>query len=151
MAIIETKYNLGDVVYHAGYYHDSYFEKCPDCDGTGEWKVEGKDLRIACKTCNEGYWQKSTAGKVQKFKYFPNVRKLTIGQIRATIGYGSEVRYMCKETGVGSGTLWCESLLTKDKELAEKCANILAEKKNAGEEASLEDLLEELKKLEDME
>lgn len=140
MATIKTKYNLGDVVYNASCYRDSYFEKCPDCDGTGKWKVEGKDLHVGYKTCNESSWQKSIAGKVRKFKYFPKVQKLTIGQIRATIGYGPEVRYMCKETGIGSGTLWYESNLTKDKELAEKCAEILAEKKNAGEEVELEDL-----------
>lgn len=151
MAVIETKYNLGDVVYYAGYYHDSYFEKCPDCDGTGEWKVEGKDLRIKCKTCNESSWQEVTAGKVRKFKFFPSVRKLTIGQIRATVGYDPEIKYMCKETGLGSGTLWSESMLVKDKKTAEEYAKILAEKKNAGEEASLGDLLEELKRLEEME
>lgn len=144
MAIIETKYNLGDVVYNAYYYHDSYFEKCHDCDGTGKWKVEGKDLQIECQTCNQHYRQAQHTGKVRKFKYFPKVRKLTIGQIRAQVGHDPEIRYMCKETGLGSGTLWSESMLVKDKKMAEKCAEILAEKKNAGEEVELEDLLVEM-------
>lgn len=140
MATIETKYNLGDVVYNAFCYRDSYFEECPDCDGTGKWKVEGKDLQIECKTCNQHYWHRGT-GKVQKFKYFPKVKKLTIGQIRAQVGHDPEIRYMCEETGLGSGSLWRESSLLRDKDMAEELSKILAERKNAGEEVTLEDLL----------
>lgn len=143
MATIETKYNLGDVVYKASCHRDSYFEECPDCDGTGKWKVEGKDLQIECKTCNQHYW--GSAGKVQKYKYFPKVKKLTIGQIRVQVGHDPEVRYMCEETGLGSGSLWDESTLLSDYQLAEELSKILAEKNNAGVEVSLEDLLIEMR------
>lgn len=140
MATIKTKYNLKQVVYNAYCENSAYYVKCEDCDGTGFWQVSGKDVKVGCQTCNkeERYW--NTPGKIQQFKYFPRVQELTIGQIRATIGKDAEVRYMCKETGIGSGTLWNEKSLTDSEEVAIEASKILAERKNNGETVEVEDL-----------
>lgn len=140
MSTIRTKYNLKQVVYNAYCENSAYYVKCEDCDGTGFWQVSGKDVKVGCQTCNKDqkYW--NTPGKIQCFKYFPRVQELTIGQVQATIGHKPEVRYMCKETGLGSGTLWNERSLTDSEDKAIKVSVILAEKKNAGETVELEDL-----------
>lgn len=140
MSTIKTKYNLKQVVYNAYCVNEAYYLQCEDCNGTGQWEVAGKDIKVGCQTCNKGdhYW--NTPGKTQYFKYFPRVQELTIGQIQATIGHKPEIRYMCKETGVGSGTLWNEKSLTDTKELAIEASKILAECKNNGETVEVEDL-----------
>ena len=141
MAIIETKYNLGQTVYHSYCVNEAYYEACPDCDGTGLWKIEGRDCTIECQTCNKhNYRWCNTPGKIKKYKYFPSTEKLTIGQIRATAGYKPEIQYMCKETGLGSGSLWNENTLTDDYDLAVRCSEILSEKKNAGENVEVSEL-----------
>lgn len=140
MATIKTKYNLKQVVYNAYCENSPYYVKCEDCDGTGYWEVANKDKKIGCHTCNkEGSWR-NNPGKVTLYKYFPRVQELTIGQIRATIGKDAEVRYMCKETGIGSGTLWNEKSLTDNEEYAIEASKILAERKNNGETVEVEDL-----------
>ena len=140
MSNIKTKYSLKQTVYNAYCANEAYYVKCNDCDGAGYWSVEGKDKKVGCHTCNkeDRYW--NTPGKIQMFKYFPRVQELTIGQVRATIGHDAEIRYMCKETGLGSGTLWNEKSLVDDKLKANEASKILAEKKNAGENIQIEDL-----------
>jgi hypothetical protein len=39
------------------------------------------------------------------------IQQLTVGQVRIQAGYEPETRYMCEETGVGSGTVWREENL----------------------------------------
>lgn len=140
MSTIKTKYNLKQVVYKAYCENKAYHVKCEDCDGTGFWQVTGKDVKVGCQICNkdERYW--NTPGKIERHKYFPRVQKLTIGQIQATVGHYPQIRYMCKETGLGSGTLWHEKSLTDSEEIAIEASKILAERKNAGETVEVEDL-----------
>lgn len=141
MAIIETKYNLGQTVYRGDCVRDAYYEACPDCDGTGLWKIEGRDCTTECQTCNRhNYSWCNTRGKIEKYKYFPSTDKLTIGQIRVQVDCNTEVTYMCEETGVGSGSLWKEGDLTENYDLAVRCSEILAEKKNAGESVEVSEL-----------
>ena len=133
MSTINTKFNLKQVVYYSTCENKPYHIDCVDCSGTGFWQVSGKDVKVGCHTCNkdEAYWR--TPGKVEKYKHFPVVMRLTIGQVRAYIGYDAKVQYMCKETGIGSGSLWNEEELTENEVLAKKVAEILAERRNAGE------------------
>tara|TARA_Y100000114_G_C11764120_1_gene332323 strand:+ start:21332 stop:21781 length:450 start_codon:yes stop_codon:yes gene_type:complete len=132
MSTIKTKYNLKQVVYNAYCTHDRYYIECEDCGGTGYWQIAGKDKEVGCHTCNkEGSWV-NNPGKIAKFKHFPKVRQLTIGQVRATIGYDAGVVYMCKESGTGSGTLWPENQLMEEEQKAIACANELADLLNSG-------------------
>lgn len=140
MSTIKTKYNLKQVVYNAYCENTPYSIACSDCDGTGYWELANKDKKVGCHTCNkEGSWH-TTPGKITMYKYFPRVNELTIGQIQATVGHSPQIRYMCKETGLGSGTLWNEKSLTDDKLKATEAAKVLAEKQNAGEDIKIEDL-----------
>jgi hypothetical protein len=140
VSTIKTKYNLKQVVYNAYCVNEGYYVKCEDCNGTGHWDVTGKDIKVGCQTCNKGdhYW--NTPGKTQHYKYFPRVQELTIGQIQATVGYNANIRYMCKETGLGSGSLWAEDSLTDNEAFAREVAKELAGRKNDGEEVEVEDL-----------
>jgi hypothetical protein len=139
MSTIKTKYNLKQVVYNAYCSHEAYYVTCTDCNGTGYWEVAGKDMKIGCHTCNkESYW--NTPGKIEHYKYFPCVKRLTIGQVRATIGHSPEIQYMCKETGLGSGALWREDSLTDDEAVANEAAKVLADRRNAGEDIKVDDL-----------
>ena len=141
MSTIKTKYSLKQTVYNAYCVNEVYNVKCEDCDGTGYWSIQGKDKKVGCETCNKSSFSWSnTPGIIQMYKYFPRVQELTIGQVQASIGYKAEVRYMCKETGLGSGTLWNEKSLTDDVNKATEAAKILAERKNAGEDVELVDL-----------
>jgi len=109
MAVLEVKFSMGDRVYHAStIYSDSALE-CPDCLGTLKWIIKlpsGKDLECNCKTCQSGYG--CSTGFVTQKDYKPLVRTLTIGQVGFENGQG---RYMCEETGIGSGTLYYDDTL----------------------------------------
>lgn len=144
MSTIKTKYNLKQTVYSAYCENNPYSEPCSDCEGTGYWQLANKDKKVGCHTCNkESSWH-NTPGKITKYKHFPRVLELTIGQVQATIGHGAQVRYMCKETGIGSGTLWPEKQLTDSYEIAKEAAKILSEAKNAGEELTVEKIIKDL-------
>lgn len=110
--IITSKYNIGDTVLAGHVESTSYWETCPECDGKGYHKVEGKDLTIRCKVCNTGEsWQSS--GKILRRTWAPLILTLTIGQVRgkATVGKIDEIEYMCEETGIGNGKIWREEIL----------------------------------------
>lgn len=110
--IISTIYSLGDRVVAGCSVSTSYWIPCPECDGTGYHKVEGKDLRLRCTTCNsQGNWN-ATPGQVVEYKWAPHIEHLTISQVRAEVSKKkTDHRYMCEETGIGSGTVWAEGRL----------------------------------------
>ena len=140
MSTIKTKYSLKEVVYNAYCENHPYTEPCPDCDGYGYWALVNKDQKVGCHTCNkEARWH-NTPGKITKYKYFPRVFELTIGQIQATIGHSPKIQYMCKETGIGSGTLWPQEQLTDNYDTAREAAKVLAERRNNGEDVQVEEL-----------
>lgn len=118
MASLISKYDLGQTVYSAHISNEMEWHKCPDCDGSGYWDVVGKDKKVKCETCNPFY--SNNIGYISKPKKLYKIDVLTIGQIRCQIGYEPRVIYMCKETGIGSGTLWYEETLLETKGEAEK-------------------------------
>lgn len=120
MAIIETKFSDGDVVYSGGSHYLEVREKCPDCLGSCRWTVlfaDGKTDTCPCQTCSRGYM--GSVGYIVYNEYQPSVVKLTIGQVR----YDDEgARYMCQETGIGSGTVYSEKNLFSTKNEAKEYA-----------------------------
>lgn len=132
--IITSKYNIGDTVLTGHVESTSYWETCPECDGKGHHKVEGKDLTLKCGTCNKGY-QYENPGKVKNWKWTPVVETLTIGQVRGKVTKGEpdEIDYMCEETGVGSGAVWAENRLWKveDRDILLETLSRLGEYKNS--------------------
>lgn len=85
---------------------------CPDCVGSAEWKVvapSGEQWTVPCNTCSAGW---HSTGYVVDYDDRIKKEHLTIGSIQVdTERKECPVRYMCRETGVGSGTIWEESRL----------------------------------------
>lgn len=118
---LTTKYSVGDVVYRkVKEYRDFRVVVCELCIGSGRVTIAGAEDRHA--ECPDCY------GRGELGVDFPvpeRAEALTIGQVqvitRAKTDRGAkEVTYMCKETGVGSGTLHREEnlFLTAEEALA---------------------------------
>lgn len=94
---------------------------CPDCLGSAEWRVlapSGEEWKVPCNTCSIGPYYSSG----QVVEYDDRIKKeyLTIGSIQIdTERKECPIRYMCRETGVGSGALWEESCLFSSEEDAD--------------------------------
>jgi hypothetical protein len=140
MATITTKFSLGDVVWHADTMQVRKQHPCPDCLGTQKWSAKsptGKDYEFPCPRCQASF----SANHELSLAYTDvtaSARRLTIGQVRAIDpvvndgGYPEGTQYMCRETGIGSGTLYDEARLFATEEEALAAGKALAEanKKN---------------------
>ena len=107
---LDTKYNIGDVVYAAGVRGGERKTTCPDCLGQRAWQCHtpaGEDFYVPCGTCYSAW---ASTGYLTSYCTDPRVERLTIGSVQYD-SHGNEIRYMCRETGVGSGTLWHEDSL----------------------------------------
>jgi len=99
--------------------------ECPDCLGSGKWKVEspaGYHGEVNCPRCSGG-------GKVKSETRVGKVQLLTIGSVRIDTAATREdgpVSYMCVETGVGSGSIWYEGRLFGTSEEAQADADARA-------------------------
>lgn len=116
MATITTRYSVGNTVYSASACVKKHRIQCPDCLGTRKWSASlpnGEIVDIECPTCKCGYL---TMGTIEEYKVTGVIQELTVGQVE----YDRDgPRYMCQETGVGSGTVWRESDLHPSQEEAE--------------------------------
>jgi len=123
---IETKYNIGDSVYAAGITSGQRKTPCPDCLGKKTWTCKtpaGEEFEVPCGTCEHGY--EGSLGYLTSYGTDPRVDPLTIGSIQ-TDTYRKEVRYMCRETGIGSGTLHSEENLFTTYDEAMAAAVVMA-------------------------
>lgn len=84
---------------------------CPKCYGRkGSWDYVAKKWLVG----GEKPWLSSKDNVI----YNP----ITIGQVRVSVGYDDDERYMCAETGLGSGTLWeAKNLFTSEREAIAEC------------------------------
>ncbi|MEE9386402.1 MAG: hypothetical protein V3V08_23555 [Nannocystaceae bacterium] len=109
--IIETRFNVGDTVFRPYANTCAKQVQCPDCLGSKHWEAHlpnGEQIPIWCPTCEFGYEHRGTiaAGSVEG-----TVQRLTVGTVgieedNRSEGVGGMVeRYMCEETGVGSGAI----------------------------------------------
>lgn len=125
MATIETKYGVGDVVFHAGTTTEAKQHPCPDCHNTRKWSAlspAGNEYTFACPRCTASYSHHNNLS----LKYtasVPHVVRLTIGSVRYNSHPGSYdhgAQYMCVETGVGGGSIYSEANLftTHDEAMA---------------------------------
>lgn len=108
MPEITIKYGLGDRVYSAFHHSATRSEVCPDCLGTKNCVVTfagGESYECGCVTCKR---QLVSTGTILVDVQTPAVKTLTIGQVGYENGEG---RYMCKETGIGSGSVYYDSTL----------------------------------------
>lgn len=134
MANLEAKYNIGDKVYCARTHSVKKKHPCPDCKGERAWKAispAGQEYTFACPRCAARYIGDKNVS-LEYFEYEPFIERLTIGSIRVdTAEENGPVSYMCVETGVGSGTIYKQSMLFPDNETALEAADIEAQKRNS--------------------
>ena len=116
MTTITTKYSVGDIVYYANTIQTQKQHPCPDCKGTREWKaisLGGGEYTIGCPRCNGYQSDPSLSLTYQTFE--PIVERLTIGSVqynsKPSFESDSTNKYMCTETGVGSGSIYSEAML----------------------------------------
>lgn len=134
MAIITTKFSIGDTVYHAWTTTERKRHPCPDCLDSRKWEAKspaGREYQFDCPRCS-GQFQSDRDISIDYSVFTPSVHCLTIGQVEAHAG-GSEAknRYMCHETGVGSGTVYYEQDLFSTEAEALEAATIKAALANA--------------------
>lgn len=131
MATITTKYSVGDTVFYASTETERRQHPCPDCKGSRQWKAlspAGGEYSFACPRCGGGYSGHSDLSLAYT-AHVPAVRRLTVGSVQynsAPGAYDSGARYMCVETGIGSGSVYSESDLFEDETTARQVAEIKA-------------------------
>lgn len=128
MAIIETKFSIGDVVYRAGITTVTKKHPCPDCGGTKTWKAvspAGGEYEFACPRCTSNFMHNDDLS-LSYSCYEPSISRLTIGSIRVDTSSDRRNEYMCVETGIGSGSIYAEGDLFHTEEEATTVAKLKA-------------------------
>lgn len=135
MATITTKYSIDDKVFHATVTTERKQHPCPDCKGTKKWSATspaGSEYTFACPRCAASY-NNDRDLTLDYSASVPCVKQLTIGSVQYNSAHGSHdhgARYMCRETGVGSGSVYNESDLFSTGEEAQAAAQIKADLAN---------------------
>lgn len=133
MAVIETKFGIGDVVWNANTTTETFSHPCPDCLGSRKWETRspaGGVFETPCIRCSANY-QSNHRLNLKYSQWTPYVRRLTVGLVRANAGGDRGHEYMCLETGIGSGSLYYEDRLFATEAQALACAKATADLANA--------------------
>jgi hypothetical protein len=138
---LETKYGIGDRVYLATTYVTTKKHKCPDCLGSKFWRAispAGDEYQFPCPRCDTEAYHNYRETSLEYTTHEPQAEPLTIGKLEYAMVKKRgkeevEIRYMCYETGVGSGTIYDESRLFPSREEAELAASKFAEELNSKE------------------
>lgn len=140
MAILTTKFSVGDTVWAANITTENRRHDCPDCLGTRVWTCKspaGGEFTTDCPRCSASY-QSDRDLSLDYTVHVPVARRLTVGLVRASSkegdDWGEGNEYMCLETGVGSGTIYKETKLFATEEEALAAATVLAGTSNADPE-----------------
>lgn len=141
------KYQIGQRVFRATETSAVEALPCPDCLGTKKWKVTtpgGTELEAPCLRCGQGH----SLRNVPSLEYRvcrALVTPLTIGSIQIDTNAGARgwgcddlVKYMCTETGVGSGSVYNERDLYETEAEAESAAAAGVSLKNSEAKAKPE-------------
>lgn len=134
MATITTKYDIGDVVWFARLKTETKAHPCPDCLGALAWSATspaGGVFSVDCPRCAASY-QSSSALNLKYTVWAPDTQRLTIGSVQADTSDAGN-KYMCLETGVGSGQVYGEDSLfsSEDEAWAEATAKAAENNANA--------------------
>lgn len=134
MATIETKFSIGDVVYKAWTTTVTKQHPCPDCKGVRKWMAvspAGAEYEFDCPRCSSRY-QNDHDLSLSYTEFEPCTHRLTIGSVRVdTSSKDRPVEYMCRETGIGSGTIHDEADLFRTEEEAMRAAELKAKAQNS--------------------
>lgn len=136
MAVIETKFSVGDVVFCATTTLEKRQHPCPDCLGSREWEVHspgGGVFKVTCPRCSQNYMDNSDLS-LDYVAHAPRVQRLTLGSIEVNTNkstWNQGPRYMAHETGIGSGQVYTEDDLFVSEEDAHAMATVKATLANA--------------------
>lgn len=123
--IITAKFDIGDRVYYARTNWASTPATCVACSGRGRIQATHAfgSTDITCPKCGG-------KGNDGAYSHAPFVSKVTIGSVcyDSARKHHDKFTYMCKETGVGSGTIYNESCLFASENEAKVVASLLATK-----------------------
>lgn len=140
MAVLTTKFSVGDTVWFATTTTEKRRHDCPDCLGEKVWKCispAGGEFTVACPRCSAAY-QSDRDLSLDYAVMAPAARRLTVGLVRASShqgdGYGEGNEYMCNETGIGSGSLYKEDRLFATEAEALAAAQAMADETNQNPE-----------------
>jgi len=130
------RYKIGDIVYRGWTTSITKTHPCPDCLGTMKWQVTtpvGSTLTATCPRCVDASYGTRDLPSLKYHAYDPIVEVLTIGSVQIDTAAldGSVVKYMCRETGIGSGSVYKEDMLLPTREEADRYAEMLAAEANA--------------------
>jgi hypothetical protein len=133
MAVITTKFSVGDRVWHAGTTTARKQHDCPDCLNTRKWQAvspAGHEYAFGCPRCGAQYSSFSDL-RLDYTAHVPSVAARTIGSVRVDThpgfsGDDDPHTYMCTETGVGSGNVYRERDLFATEDEATKAAEAKA-------------------------
>lgn len=127
--LVAPKFAMGQRVFYATHRTQQTMRPCPDCLGSCRWSATtpaGETFEIECSTCS--YYM--GRHDLMFTTYVPHVRALTVGKIGMEAdsrkGGGIVYRYMCNETGIGTGSVYNETLLFDSEEHAMLHARFLA-------------------------
>ena len=136
--ILATKFDIGQTVWLIRQETTPVTRPCAVCDGRGYLDlVKGGNVRctnqwVSTERCNDGL---VTLRITQPWTV---IRQLTVGQVEVRSpqhfydGRDESVRYMCEETGVGSGSVYYEpNLFASQEEAQAECDERNAEPKEA--------------------
>lgn len=118
----QPQFAIGNVVYHGSAVSGHTELDCPDCLGSGKWYITspaGESFEQNCPRCDG---EKT----LKQFSYTTDVRQLTIGSVQMNTEDEPIFSYMCKETGIGGGSVYRESSLFYNAEDAERYAQFKA-------------------------
>ena len=138
MALLETKYSVGDTVWYAHTVSTVKQHPCPDCLDSRKWEAKspaGGEFKFACPRCSAGYSGENDLS-LKYTCFVAAVQRLTVGSVRvdtASTHWPERHRantYMCNETGVGSGNVYDEESLFLTGDEAMQCAEAKASVQN---------------------
>lgn len=140
MAIIETKYNIGDIVYNGDSEYKTQYIECPDCLGTKIVHITFADKRVqelSCYTCKSYGYEGHSKGHLDFKNWLPIVQEGTVigvdfiqGKAQYQVNYG---QYVYKGNIVDNIGYYDEDCLCSNKEEAFVKATQEVERRNASE------------------
>ena len=106
---METKFNIGDIIYYPVANTKQQWITCPDCMGKKYLTVilgDGTKVTIDCVTCSAGY--EPPQGIIIKYEYTGEVKKSTVAGINAM---GKKIEYLVDVNGdIEYGCYSCKRL-----------------------------------------
>lgn len=125
---LTTKFGIGDTVYWATTIIVQKQHPCPDCLDTKSWNAispAGVEYTFPCPRCSASYMGNNDLS-LKYSVHEATCQKMTVGSVRVDTHDDKPNSYMCRETGVGSGSVYYENDLFATEEEAMQAAKAKA-------------------------